>query len=147
MMFDQDAINDMVQIEITKAVASFAYKYGGQHNFQKQKFLFDLFNLKVPNNGYAKLRASEVFDEMILKLPEQMLSKDTDYEDEFLSSWLTELPNLLILAAEPFIQEGMPCWFVVYQMPSASCFFTVMVKYWEHRDPQCNFFRTDLSSE
>lgn len=147
MMFDQDAIDDMVQIEIIKAVANFAYKYGGQHNFQKQKLLFDLFNLKVPNNGYAKMRASEVFDEMVLKLPEQMLSRDIDYEDEFLSSWLTGLPTLLILAAEPFIQDGMPCWFVVYQLSSASCFYTVMTKYWEHRDPQCNFFRTDLSSE
>ena len=144
-MFDEDAINEMVQIEIAKAVNDFAFKYGGQHNFQKQKFLFDLFNLKVPNNGYAKMKISKVFDEIVVKLPEGTLTNDVDYEDEFLRSWLTDLPALLILAAEPFIQDGVPCWFVVYQMPSASGVFTVMTKYWEHRDPQSHFFWGDLS--
>ena len=145
MMFDQDGINDMVQIEIAKAVSDFANKYGGKHNFQKQKFLFDLFNLKVPNNGYAKMKVSKIFDEVVVALPDKIMNDSVDYEDEFLRSWMTELPALHILSAEPFIQDDTPCWFVIHQMPSASCFFTVMTKYWEDRDPQSNFYRADFS--
>ena len=145
MMFDQDGINDMVQIEIAKAVSDFSIKYGGKHNFQKQKFLFDLFNLKVPNNGYAKMKVSKIFDEVVVGLPDEIMNDGVDYEDEFLRSWMTELPNLYILSAEPCIQDDKPCWLVTYQMQSASCFFTVTTKYWEDRDPQSNFYRADLS--
>lgn len=145
MMFDQDGINDMVQFEIAKAVSDFSIKYGGKHNFQKQKFLFDLFNLKVPNNGYAKMKVPKIFDEVVVGLPDEIMNDGVDYEDEFLRSWMTELPNLYILSAEPCIQDDKHCWLVTYQMQSASCFFTVTTKYWEDRDPQSNFYRADLS--
>lgn len=144
MIFNPDDIDEMVEAEISKAIAKFAFKYGGDNKFQKQKFLYDLFNQKVPNNGYAKMKVSAIFDEISVELPNEIFNGDVDYEEEYLTSWMTELPALLILSAEPVIQETMPCWFVVYQMQSAGCFFSVVTKYWEHRHPQSSFFRTVL---
>ena len=87
----------------------------------------------------------KIFDEIVVALPDEIMNDSVDYEDEFLRSWMTELPALHILSAEPFIQDDTPCWFVIHQMPSASLFFTVMTKYWEDRDPQSNFYRADFS--
>ncbi len=144
MQFEKSSFDDILEIEISKEISNFAVKYGGKNNFEKQKCLFDLFNLKVPNNGYTKLKASSYFDEIFKKMPSEMLSDDTDYEGMFLDSWRTEIPALSVLTAEPVIQDGMPCWYVVYQIRSETDFYTLITKFWEHRSPQNSFFKSSL---
>jgi hypothetical protein len=101
MEFD-DSFDKTIKIEISKSIGSFAFKYGGAHNFAKQKCLFNLFHLKVPNNGYAKLKTSKVFDEIVVEMADEFSNADIDYEKEYLMSWETELPNLNVQAAEQF---------------------------------------------
>jgi hypothetical protein len=125
-----------ITLEITKSIGKFDSKYGGSKNFEKQKFLHDLFISKIPNSGYEKIATSKLFDELIIQMPENLKNGNIDYESEYLNSWLTDLPNLHVVAAEQFYQLNKPCWFVVYQYIGVSTAFTTTVKYWEDRRPQ-----------
>jgi hypothetical protein len=91
------------------------------------------------------MKVCKVFDQVMVNLPDEIANYRVDYEDEFLHSWMTELETLKVISAEPFVQDDKPCWFVVHQMQSADCFFTVMTKFWEDRTPQSSFFRAYLS--
>lgn len=142
MMEFDDSFDKTIKIEISKSIGRFAFKYGGTYNFAKQKCLFNLFNLKVPNNGYAKLKTSKVFDEIVVEMADEFSNADIDYEKEYLMSWETELPNLNVQAAEQFYQSNEPCWFVIYQILAFDSVYMTTVKYWEKANPQISIVRT-----
>ena len=136
--------DESVKLEISKSIGLFSYKYGGTHNFEKQKCLFDLFNLKVPNNGYSKVKTSKVFDKLVVDFPEELMNGDIDDENEYLISWETGYPDLNVMAAEKFYQDKKPCWFVVYQIHALQSVYTTTAKYWEYRVPQISIVRTTI---
>jgi hypothetical protein len=127
-------LDDEITFGIGKSIADLAFKYGQSHNFQKQKFLYSHLNEQVPNNGYAKIKSSEYYDEFLDKLPPDL--GDSDWEEEYLLSWKTDIPAMDVMSAEPFWQESKLLWFVVYLMPSQHGVYLIASKYWEHKSPQ-----------
>jgi len=129
-------LENQIEFGISQSIAKLAQIYGTSHNFQKQKFLYDHFNEKVPNNGYAKIKSSEHYDEFVDKLPPEF--NDADWEEEYLLSWKTDIPAMHVISAEPFWQESKLLWFVLYLLPYPGGVYLITSKYWEHRDPQVN---------
>ena len=127
-------LNNEINLGISKSIADLACKYGSSHNFQKQKFLYDHYNEKVPNNGYAKIKFSEYYDEFVRKLPPTL--DESDWEEEYLLSWKTDIPAMHVISAEPFWQESKLLWFVLYLLPYPGGIYLITSKYWEDREPQ-----------
>ena len=137
-------LDDQINFGIGKSIADLAFKYGTSHNFQKQKFLYDAFNEKVPNNGYANIKTSQHYDKLMSKLSEEFNHGNTDWEQEYLLSWKTDIPAMDVMSAEPFWQESKLLWFVVYLMPSQHGVYLITSKYWEDRDPQVSIAHFEL---
>ena len=129
-------LDDEITFGIGKSIADLAFKYGTSHNFQKQKFLYDAFNEKVPNNGYANIKTSQHYDKLMSKMSEEFNHGNTDWEEEYLLSWKTDIPAMDVMSAEPFWQESKLLWFVVYLMPSQHGVYFITSKYWEDKSPQ-----------
>jgi hypothetical protein len=131
-------LDDQINFGISKSIADLAFKYGRSHNFQKQKFLYDAFNEKVPNNGYANIKTSLHYDKLMRKMSEEFNDDNTDWEEEYLLSWKTDIPAMDVMSAEPFWQEAKLLWFVVYLMPYPGGVYLITSKYWEDKAPQVN---------
>ena len=129
-------LDDEITFGIGKSIADLAFKYGTSHNFQKQKFLYAAFNEKVPNNGYANIKTSQHYDKLMSKMSEEFNHSNTDWEEEYLLSWKTDIPAMDVMSAEPFWQESKLLWFVVYLMPSQHGVYFITSKYWEDKSPQ-----------
>ena len=129
-------LDDEITFGIGKSIADLAFKYGTSHHFQKQKFLYDAFNEKVPNNGYANIKTSQHYDKFMSKMSEELNHSNTDWEEEYLLSWKTDIPAMDVMSAEPFWQESKLLWFVVYLMPSQHSVYFITSKYWEDKSPQ-----------
>ncbi len=144
MQFQQNSFDDLFQNEISREIAKFAAKHGGVNAFKEQKYHYDIFTQKVPNNGYKSYVFSPRFGEPPKEISTEIIIEPLDYEAIFLESWKTEIFYLDVLTAEPVVQYGMPCWYVIYQFQSETDLHTVITKFWEHRTPQNTFYKNPL---
>lgn len=131
-------LDSLVNIGICESIGKFDLTYGKKHHFEKQKILFNVMNSNIPNSGHKTLTLSNTGQDFQNALVEKC-ALQSDWEDEFLLSWKTDIPTMSVLSAELLEKDGDQVWYVIYSLNGSDCIYITTCQYRENSNPKTQF--------
>lgn len=128
-------LNSLVNIGICESISRFDLLYGKKYHFEKQKILFNIMNSNIPNNGYKTLTLSNTSQDIQNELVEKY-DTESEWEEEFLFSWKTDIPTMSVLSAELLEKDGAQVWYVIYSLNGSDCIYISTCQYRENFKPK-----------
>lgn len=131
-------LDSQINIGISESISKFYLLYGKKHHFEKQKVLFNVMNSNIPNSDHKALTLSNIGRDLQNALVEKC-ALQSDWEDEFLLSWKTDISSMSVLSAELLEKDGDQAWYVIYSLNGSDCIYITTCQYRENHNPKTQF--------